>query len=413
MIEAYRGIAPDSTLAELATLAEALQGRTLHHINSTRSGGGVAELLARLVPWTQSLGIETIWDVITGSDEFFEVTKTMHNALQGADIEIPHSNLEVYLQCLRDHAPRLSLDSDVVIVHDPQPAYLVDYCNVDRRRLVWRCHIDLSRPNSQAWGFLRQAVGKYAMAVFHVPQFAQQLPIPQVLIAPSIDPLSDKNRELTDTEITRVTDRFGIDRARPIVLQISRFDRFKDPLGVIAAYRLVSENFHSQLVLAGGSAADDPEGRQVLAEVQEEAASNPGIFVLSLPPGSDLEINALQRAATVILQKSTREGFGLTVTEGMWKGKPVVAGAVGGIPSQIIHGVTGYLVHSVEGTAFRLRHLLSHPRAAKRMGDQAREQVRRHFLTTRHVRDYLLLMLMVIQGCPDRPIRLPIRTKTR
>lgn len=409
MLEAYRGIASEEVLTELSTLGQALQGRSLQHINSTRSGGGVAELLARLVPWTESLGIRTRWDVISGEESFFEATKAMHNALQGAEIDVSHEQLRTYRECLEDNASRLKLDADVVMIHDPQPAYLVDSFSAARRRMVWRCHIDLAKPNDQVWRFLRQAVRKYALAVFHVPQFAQHLPIPQLLVAPSIDPLGDKNRELTEAEITAITDRFGIDRRRPLLVQISRFDRFKDPLGVIAAYRMVRQTFDCQLVLAGGAATDDPEGAQVLAEVREAAAGDSEIVVLSLPPDSDHEINALQRAATVILQKSIREGFGLTVTEGMWKGKPVIGGAVGGIPSQIIHGVTGFLVHSVEGAAFRLRYLLSHPKAARRMGEQAREHVRRHFLITRHVRDYLLLMLIVTEGCPDRSIRLPVR----
>lgn len=407
MIDAYRGIAPDSVLTELSILAESLQGRTLQHVSSTRSGGGVAELLARLVPWTESLGIRTAWDVIAGSPAFFEVTKAMHNALQGAEVELARADLAAYMQCLEDNARRLKLLADVVLIHDPQPAYLIEWFKAHRRHMVWRCHIDLSQPSAQVWRFLHQAVSKYALAVFHVSQFAQRLPIPEVLIAPSIDPLSPKNRELSDSEITTVADRFGIDRRKPLLVQISRFDRFKDPLGVIQAFRLVREQFDCQLVLAGGSATDDPEGAQVLAEVREAAADDPRIFVISLPPNSDLEINALQRAATVILQKSIREGFGLTVTEGMWKGKPVIGGAVGGIPAQIIHGVTGFLVHSVEGAAFRLRYLLSHPRAAERMGAQGRGHVRRNFLITRHVRDYLLLMLTIIHGCPEHSIRLP------
>ena len=410
MLESYRDVAPPAVLNDLAILADALKGRTLQHINATRSGGGVAEVLSRLVPWTEALGIPTTWDVVRGEPAFFEVTKAMHNALQGGDGEIPHGDLALYLECLRENARTLRLDADVVIVHDPQPAHLVTYAAADRRRLVWRCHIDLSRPNETVWRFLRDAVSRYAVTVFHVPQFAQQLPMPQVLIAPSIDPLSDKNRELTEAEIKTVTDRFGIDRSRPILLQVSRFDRFKDPRGVLAAYRLVRQNFDCQLVLAGGGATDDPEGPRVLAEVYEAASSDPDVFVLALPPGSDLEINALQRSATVVLQKSIREGFGLTVTEGMWKGKPVVAGAVGGIPSQIVHGVSGFLVHSPEGAAFRVRYLLSHPRAAERMGAAAREHVRRHFLITRHVRDYLLLMLIVTEGCPERAIRLPLET---
>jgi trehalose synthase len=408
VIDAYRGIAPDGVLSELAALAEALQGRTLHHVNATKSGGGVAELLARLVPRTESLGIGTTWEALPPSAAFFEVTKAMHNALQGADVDVSLADRQLYLQSQREAASGLSLDADVVIVHDPQPAYLIEAAGVDRRRFVWRCHIDLSRPSEPVWRFLRRAVEKYALAVFHVARFAQRLPIPELLVAPSIDPLSDKNRDLDEREITAVTDRVGIDRSRPILVQVSRFDRFKDPLGVIEAYRMVRRHFDCQLVLAGGPALDDPEGAQVLGEVEAAAAGDPDVFVLSLPPGSDIEINALQRAATVALQKSTREGFGLTVTEAMWKGKPVIGGAVGGIPAQIIHGATGFLVHSPEGAAFRLRYLLTHPRAAERMGAAAREHIRRNFLITRHVRDHLLLMLMVLYGCHDRPIRLPI-----
>jgi trehalose synthase len=409
MLDAYRGIAPPGVLDELRILAAALKGRTLQHVNATRTGGGVAELLARLRPWTESLGIPTRWDVLTAEPAFFDVTKTMHNALQGADLDILHADRRLYTETLRENARRLSLDADVILVHDPQPAYLVEFVEAARRRrMVWRCHIDLSHPAPAVWRFLREAVARYAAAVFHVAAFAQALPVPQLLVAPSIDPLSPKNADLGEAQITAVTDRFGIDRKRPILVQISRFDRFKDPLGVIAAYRLVRRSFDCQLVLAGGGAADDPEGARVLAEVQEAAAGDRDVFVLSLPPGSDVEVNALQRAATVVLQKSTREGFGLTVTEAMWKGKPVIGGAAGGITSQITHGVNGFLVHSPEGAAFRLRYLLSHPRAAERLGRRAREHVRRHFLVTRHVRDYLLLMLLVLEGCPDRPIRLPL-----
>ncbi len=411
MMEKYRGIVPDAALDELHALSRILRNRSLLHVNSTRTGGGVAEILASLVPWTESLGVRTRWEVITGSPGFFEVTKSMHNALQGADIEISHSELQAYLQNLHENAKRMDMNADVVVIHDPQPAYLIDYCPVNPKSLVWRCHIDLSHPNAHVWRFLRQAVSRYAMVVFHVPQFAQTgLPVPQVLIAPSIDPLADKNRHLDEDEITAVTDRFGIDRGRPILVQISRFDRFKDPLGVIKAYKQVRQNFDCQLVLAGGSATDDPEGPRVRSEVEQAVAGDPDIFVLSSP--SDLEVNALQRAATVILQKSVREGFGLTVTEAMWKGKPVIGGAVGGITSQIVHGVTGFLVHSPDGAAFRLRYLLSHPRAAGQMGEKGREHVRHNYLITRHVRDYLLLMLNILEGRSGRPILLPRRNGT-
>ncbi|UCE01827.1 MAG: glycosyltransferase [Candidatus Latescibacterota bacterium] len=404
MPDTYRGIAPESVLSEVEALAAGLRGHALQHVNSTRKGGGVAELLARLVPMFESLGIRTRWDVIDGNGDFYDVTKSMHNALQGADVEFNYEDREIYLECLRENSKKLRLDADVVVIHDAQPAYLVDFCDFDRSRMVWRCHVDLAQPNASVWGFLSRAVSKYGLAIFHVPQFAQPLPIPQVLIPPSIDPLSEKNRELEEEQITEVTERFGIDRARPVVVQVSRFDRFKDPLGVIRAFRLVRQNFDCQLVLAGGTADDDPESAQVLAEVHEGADGDPDIFILSLPPDADFEINALQRAATVVMQKSTREGFGLTVTEAMWKGKPVVGGAAGGIPAQIIDRSTGFLVHSAEGAAFRLRYLLSHPKHATRMGKRGREHVRRNFLITRHLRDYLLVMHSVLRGCPESPI---------
>ena len=403
MIEKYRNIAPDKILSEIDALAGVLHGRTLQHISSTRSGGGVAEILQRLIPWTSSLDIPTAWDVIDGGQDFFEVTKSMHNALQGSDVDISCCNKEMYLAHLARSAGKLEPDADVIVVHDPQPAFLIEHFPRRRSSMVWRCHIDLSRPIPPIWRFLRPAINKYAMAVFHISHFAQKdLTIPKVLISPSIDPLSEKNRELSKEEITRVVEGFGIDRARPIIVQISRFDRFKDPMGVIAAFHQVRRHFDCQLVLAGGGATDDPEGPQVQAEVEDAAAGDPDIFVLFQP--SDLQVNALQRAADVILQKSTREGFGLTVTEGMWKGKPVIGGAVGGIPAQIIHGETGFLVNSPEGAAYRIRYLLSHPQTGVIIGRKGREHVRYNFLITRHVRDYLLLMLHVLDNESEKPI---------
>jgi len=398
MLEAYRGIVPDQAFDEVHALAEALHGRTIQHVNSTRTGGGVAEILGRLVPLTQSLGLDARWDVLSGSPEFFEVTKAFHNALQGEEADVSHREFQIYLDHLKADASRITLGGDVLVIHDPQPAYLLEFSRPEGAQCVWRCHIDVSHPNERVWRFLRRVLGRYQAAIFHVPQFAQDLAIPQLLIPPSIDPLSDKNRELTEIEITAVTDRFGIDRGRPILVQVSRFDRFKDPLGVIAAYRQVRQTFDCQLVLAGGGADDDPEGVEVLDEVREAAGEDPDIFVLELAADSHVEINALQRAATVVLQKSTREGFGLTVAEALWKGKPVIGGAVGGIPSQIVNGVNGFLVHSPEGAAFRLRHLLSHPKQARRMGHRGREQVRRNFLITRQLRDYLLLMVTCLHG---------------
>jgi trehalose synthase len=278
-------------------------------------------------------------------------------------------------------------------MHDPQPVGLIDGRSGSAGHWVWRCHIDLSRPHPKVWEFLEPWVTRYDGSIFSSPDFARQLPIPQYLFHPSIDPLSEKNRDLEPSFVRGVLERFGIDPARPIITQISRFDRLKDPVGVVRAYRIVKRYFDCQLVLAGGGADDDPEGAAVLLETHQEAAGDPDIHVLELPPTSHLEINALQRASTVVLQKSLREGFGLTVAEALWKKKPVVASAVGGIPAQIIHKHTGLLAHSVEGTAYQIRYLLTHPEIATRLGEQGHEHVREHFLITGNVRRYVTLFL--------------------
>jgi trehalose synthase len=390
-LDAYRAVAPQGAVETLWRLAERVRGRTLVHVNSTRFGGGVAEMLHRYVPLLEELGVRTRWEVISGPEEFFRVTKSLHNALQGQEQPLPDALLRTYVEVNRENASRLDLEADVVLVHDPQPLALVDF--VERSgRWVWRCHIDVSHPQRRAWGFLRPFVVKYDAAIFSLEKFAQRLPIPQYLIHPSIDPLSEKNRELSEDEVDAVLTRLGIPRDKPILLQVSRFDRFKDPVGVIEAYRMVKRHEDCRLVLAGGTADDDPEGAQVLAEVMEAAEGDPEIHVLVLPPTADHEINALQRAATVVIQKSLREGFGLTVTEGMWKGKPVVGGFAGGITAQIIYGVTGYTVNSVEGLAFRVRYLLNNPDLARQMGENAREHVRQNFLIVRDLADHLALV---------------------
>ena len=258
---------------------------------------------------------------------------------------------------------------------------------------IWRCHIDISKPYPPVWNFLKEYVTRYNASIFSMPQFAQNLPIPQYLVPPSIDPLSEKNKQLTQEEISREIDRLGITHDKPILLQVSRFDRFKDPIGVIKAYKLVKKHEDCILVLAGSEATDDPEGPAVLQEVEKYAAEDTDIHILLLPPFSDLQINALQREADIIIQKSLKEGFGLTVTEGMWKGKPVIGGAVGGISMQIKSGMNGYLINSIEGTAYRARQLLHHPDLAASMGYYAREYVRHNFLLTRHIRDYLSIMI--------------------
>lgn len=390
-LQDYRAVASQGAIDLLHRLADRVRGRSLLHVNSTRVGGGVAEMLQRYLPLFQELGVQTRWEVITGDDEFFRVTKSFHNALQGSEQAFTDAMLQTYLETNRANAARLNLDADVVIIHDPQPAALIDHA--DRRRSwLWRCHIDVSRPQRRAWTFIRQFVVRFDGAVFSLPKFAQRLPIPQYLMYPSIDPLSDKNRPLAPEEVDAVLERLGIPRDKPILLQVSRFDRFKDPIGVINAYRIVKKYDDCRLILAGGSATDDPEGAQVLAEVQAAAADDPDVHVLVLPPAAHYEINALQHAAAIVIQKSTKEGFGLTVAEGMWKGKPVIGGFAGGITVQIIYGVTGYTVNSVEGCAFRIRHLLNNPALARQMGENAREYVRENFLITRDLTEHLALM---------------------
>jgi trehalose synthase len=382
---------------DLRTLAAQLSGRTVQMINSTAMGGGVAEILNRLIPLIQELGLQPRWDVITGGQDFFEVTKAFHNALHGGPYQAREESFDIFLATNEMNRQRLQFDCEFTVIHDPQPAALIEARPGKEGHWLWRCHIDLSHPNPEVWAFLRPFVFKYDGALFSSPQFARQLPIPQYLSYPCIDPLSEKNVDLDPACVQEVVERFGIDPARPIITQISRFDRLKDPIGVVRAYQIVRRYMDCQLVLAGGSAADDPEGEIVLEEVRREAKDDPDIHLLNLPPWSATEINALQRASTIIVQKSLREGFGLTVTEALWKKKPVVASAVGGIPAQVIHKQTGLLVHSVEGTAYQIRFLLSNPALALKLGEQGHEHVRRNFLVTTNVKRYLSIFLHMLQ----------------
>jgi len=377
---------------ELFLLAERLSGRVIQNINSTAVGGGVAEILSRMVPLLGQLGVKARWDVIKGDEKFFAITKKFHNGLHGVPTKLNNGEYEYFLEVNRQNAADIVFD-DIVFVHDPQPVALIEKRSEIGKRWVWRCHIDFSRPDPKIWKFLSQFVTRYDATVFSAPAFAQKIPVPQLLIAPSIDPLSDKNRELPEQTIDSVFERFGIDRSRPVVTQISRFDYLKDPLGVIQAYKRARAHVDMQLVLAGGGATDDPEGPMIMERVKEEAEKDRDIFALFLPPASDIEINALQRGSTVILQKSLREGFGLTVAEALWKAKPTIAGAVGGIPLQITHKHSGILTHSIEGTAHWIRQLISAPEYAAKLGANGREHIRNNFLITRHIKDYLLLFV--------------------
>ena len=397
LLDDYREVVPKGTIDLLKCLAEQVKGKRVLHVNSTKLGGGVAEILRSLMPLLQDSGLDARWEVISGNEEFFNTTKAFHNALQGQEQHLSQRMLQNYIEVNRENARRLSFDADYVVIHDPQPAVLGE-SRLSKGKWIWRCHIDISRPQWKVWSFLRQFVAKYDAAIFSLPRFAQRLPIPQYLIYPSIDPLSDKNRELSEMEQARILSRLNISTEKPILLQVSRFDRFKDPLGVIQAYHLVKKHHDIQLVLAGGGATDDPEGEAVLSEVREAARDDPDIHILLLPPDANLEINALQRAATIVLQKSLREGFGLTVAEAMWKGKPVIGGFAGGITVQLVYGLTGFTVNSVEGAAFRIHYLLENPEVMTKMGEDAREFVRQNFLITRHLGDWLALMSYLGRG---------------
>jgi trehalose synthase len=389
MIQDYSGISPMRDLQVIQRLCERLRGKTFLHINSTREGGGVAEILQRMIPVLRGLGIDARWEVIEGDKDFFDVTKSIHNTLQGNRAHITDSMWKHYEEVNRTNSAYLDFGADMVLIHDPQPAPLIGY----RKKgfWTWRCHIDTSSPLPEVWERLEKFVKLYDSAIYSVPKFTKALPIKEFIIPPSIDPLSDKNREMSDLEISGIMKELNVPIDKPIILQVSRFDRFKDPIGVIQAYNIVKKYNDCRLVLAGSSAKDDPEGEQVLNEVLDYSGDDPDMHILLLPTMRDREINALQRSATIILQKSTKEGFGLTVSEAMWKEKPVIGGAVGGIPFQIIHGLTGFLVHSVEGAAFRIRQFLNNPDMADRIGKQAKEYVKNNFLITRQIRDYLSL----------------------
>jgi len=392
----YQPIIGEAALDELRFLATSLHGKTAKMVNSTAVGGGVAEMLNRLIPLLAEVEVPTRWDVITGGNDFFELTKAFHNALHGGDYTLTKEGRELFLAYNEQNQQRMTFDEDLIVIHDPQPAGLIRARDKSHARWIWRCHIDLSNPNRGVWEFLRPMIEQYDAAIFSSPSFARQLPIPQYLFYPCIDPLSEKNKDLDDSVVQKVCDDFGIDRSRPIVTQISRFDRLKDPIGVVQAYKLAKPYVDCQLVLAGGGASDDPEGAIVLKEVEEAAQNDPDIIILNLPPWCAVEINALQRASTIVVQKSLREGFGLTVTEALWKGKPTIAGAVGGIPTQVIPKLTGMLVHSVEGCAYQIRYLLTHADFANQLGKNGREHVKENFLMTTNLRRWLMLFRLML-----------------
>jgi len=402
----YGPIVGANVIDHLRQLAEPLQGMKVVHVNSTREGGGVAEILHRLIPLKQELGLDASWEIVSGDSQFYQCTKKMHNALQGNRDGISDELLRHYEAANGDNFERLKdqlQEADIVFIHDPQPAPLLKYCQTRRGKWIWRCHIDASRPYRPVWKYLQNFITEYDASIYSLPAFAQPMPHPLYIIPPSIDPLSDKNIALDPTEIQEVCTGYGLDPERPIISQVSRFDRFKDPVGVIRAYRMAKAfGPPLQLVLAGGTAADDPEGEEVLAEVKSEAQDDPDVHVLLLPPDAHRTINAIQRLSTIVLQKSIKEGFGLTVTEALWKGKPVIGGDAGGIRLQVVNHQTGFLVNTAEGAALRIRYLLKHRDRLKEIGETARNFVLENYLLTRHIREYLTLMVAVVGNSADR-----------
>jgi len=409
----YAPLAGDDVIAELERLARPLQGARVVHINATAYGGGVAEMLHTLVPLMRSVGLDAEWKIISGPEDFFGVTKSMHNALQGMDLELTSAMKAAYLHANVDNAVTFNDDYDYVVVHDPQPAPLRMLCPSAPGRWIWRCHIDLTAANPEYWSFLRPFVQLYDAGIFTLPSYVKQdLKIGRIaIVPPAIDPLSPKNAPMSNEEARRIVALYGVDPDRPTLVQVSRFDPWKDPLGVIDVYRNVKGEFPAlQLVMVGSMANDDPEGMEYYQRTKDYAGDDPDIKLLSNLDGvGNAEVNAFQQTATVVMQKSLREGFGLTVAEGLWKRKPVIGGNVGGIPLQIEDGTTGYLVDSIEEASERAQHLMRHPKLAREMGARGREEVRQKFLSTANLRNYLTLFNQLLGRTVGPPPRVERR----
>jgi len=394
----YKEVVGPSIIEELTILASHVGSRSIKMVNSTAVGGGVAEMLRRIVPLLDELGVQVHWEVIEGPEEFFEITKSFHNALQGKDEHFSEEALETYLACNEENNNKMRFEEDLIVIHDPQPAALIHWNQSRKNKWVWRCHIDMSHPNQQIWEFLRPYIDKYDAAIFSSAIFSPELAIPQYRFYPAIDPLDDKNKHLDAGYIDSVLTKYGVPRDKPLVTQISRYDPWKDPIGVVRAFKMARKYVDCRLLMVGDKAADDPEAERILEQVKAAAGDDPDIHVIYLDRSIATEINAFQRASDIVLQKSLREGFALTVSEALWKNKPVIGGAVGGIPAQIIDGYTGLLVYSVEGASLGIRTLLTQPDFAKKLGNNGHERVKEEFLITKNLKRYLLLLLAL-----DRP----------
>ena len=401
-LDAYDGLAPDGIMQELREHARALKGARILHVNATSYGGGVSELLRSSVPLLRDLGLTVDWKVIGGDEDFFHATKALHNALQGAPRGLSDAEQAAYRQCIQENAATLDGGYDFIVIHDPQPAGLLQAHGKGNARWVWRCHIDTSEPNPDAWSFMEPLLDGFDAAVFTMGEFVPpDFPVERVeAIAPAIDPLSPKNIDLDLGMAGQILDWIGVEVPGRLVTQVSRFDQWKDPLGVIAAYRLVREEIGDlQLALVGSMALDDPEGWDVYRQVSEVAEREELIHVYTNLTGvGNVEVNAFQRLSEVIVQKSIREGFGLVVSESLWKGTPVVAGHAGGIPLQMPAGTGGMLVQSVEECATAMLGLLNNRELAEQLGQSGREHVRKHFLLPRLLMEELRLLATLDSG---------------
>ena len=399
----YEPLIGAETVERIGRKAERLADLHVVNVNSTYYGGGVAEILSSLTLLMNESGIKTGWRVIQGRPEFFSITKKMHNALQGSDINLSDLKKNTYEEVVFENAARMHLDHDLVIVHDPQPLPLIQFLR-KRSPWVWRCHVDLSAPNPDLWAYLAPFIERYDAVVLSLPEYAQKMTTPQRFIMPAINPFSTTNRGLTEADIADRLDHYGIPTDLPLVVQVSRFDKWKDPQGVIQAFNIARKQVKATLVLVGNVATDDPEGQEVFASLC--GCSEERIRILSVQDSA--LVNALQRRAAVVLQKSIREGFGLTVTEAMWKGAAVIGGRVGGIRHQIEDGVSGFLVDTVEQAAARIVQLIKDPRLRGTLGERAKETVRRRFLMTRLLEDWLDLI-----GSFEANFRLPATAESR
>ncbi|HIH96473.1 MAG TPA: glycosyltransferase [Thermoplasmata archaeon] len=396
-IEEYEEIAGEKTVNHIYEEAVPLLGKHILHINSTYQGGGVAEMLNSLVLLMNSIGIDAGWRILHGTPDFFEITKKFHNALQGRKINLSKMKKRIYLAQNENFSIFTHIDHDAVIVHDPQPLPMINFYGKDCCPWIWRCHIDVSQPWQDMWRYLKRFITKYdAMVVSHKCYMKKELKVPQHVIMPSIDPLSTKNEKITDRTISKYLSKNQIDRDKPIIAQISRFDRWKDPKGVVKVYKRVKKEVDCRLVLLGSFASDDPEGKKIYAETRKAALDDEDIIFVT--NATEILVNSVQRAASVVLQKSLKEGFALTVSEALWKGTPVVASNIGGITLQVIDGENGYLVDPFDykGCADRVIKLLKNPEKAKEMGQKGREHVKKNFLITRQLLDWLRLLRIYI-----------------